>query len=125
MNGFLFKKETYDIIGMCIEIHRLLGYGFSEVVYKDVMMLEVGWLNIPAEREKKFVIQYKGIDLQHHYFADFIFFDNIIVEVKAIDSGIDKVSIAQTLNYLNASGCRIGLIINFGRRSLEYKRLVL
>ena len=102
MNGFLFKKETYDIIGMCIEIHRLLGYGFSEVVYKDVMMLEVGWLNIPAEREKKFVIQYKGIDLQHHYFADFIFFDNIIVEVKAIDSGIDKVSIAQTLNYLNA-----------------------
>ena len=80
---------------------------------------------ILLEREKKFIIQYKGIDLQHHYFADFIFFDNIIVEVKAIDSGIDKVSIAQTLNYLNASGCRIGLIINFGRRSLEYKRLVL
>ncbi len=107
-----------------MEVHRELGHSFSEIVYKDVMMLDAKWQNIPAEREKKFSIQYKGDVLPHSFFADFVVFDSIIVEVKAINSGIDNDCIARTLNYLKVSGCRVGLIINFGRASLEYKRLI-
>ena len=125
MNEFLFKRETYKIIGLCMEIHRILGHGFSEIVYKDAMTIEAGWKNIPAEREKKFSIKYKDLVLPHSFFADFVFFDNIITEIKAIDKEIKDEQITQTLNYLKASGCRVGLIINFGRKSLEYKRIIL
>jgi len=108
-----------------MEIHRILGHGFSEIVYKDAMTIEAGWKNIPAEREKKFSIKYKDLVLPHSFFADFVFFDNIITEIKAIDKEIKDEQITQTLNYLKASGCRVGLIINFGRKSLEYKRIIL
>ncbi|MFN0081002.1 MAG: GxxExxY protein [Ferruginibacter sp.] len=124
MNEFLFKQETYEIIGLCMEVHRILGNGFSEIVYKDAVTIEAKFREFAIEREKKFEIVYKEQTLPHHFFADFVFFDEIIVEVKAIDKEINDEHIAQTLNYLKISDCRVGLIINFGRKSLEYKRLV-
>lgn len=124
MSEFLFKQETYEIIGLCMEVHRILCNGFSEIVYKDAMTIEAKFREFAIEREKKFEIVYKEHILPHHFFADFVFFDEIIVEIKAIDKEINDEQIAQTLNYLKISGCRVGLIINFGRKSLEYKRLV-
>ena len=124
MDNFLFSSETYAIIGLCMEVHRILGHGFSEIVYKDALMLEAKFNNISAEREKEFKIEYKQTMLQHSFFADFVFFNEIIVEVKANKSSIGDESISQTLNYLKASGCRICLIINFGRKSLEHQRLI-
>lgn len=124
MNEFLFKQETYEIIGLCMEEHRILGNGFSEIVYKDAVTIEAKFREFAIEREKKFEIVYKEQTLPHHFFADFVFFDEIIVEVEAIDKEINDEHIAQTLNYLKISDCRVGLIINFGRKSLEYKRLV-
>lgn len=124
MSEFLFKQETYDIIGLCMEVHRILGTGFSEIVYKDAMEYEALLREFALEREKKFEVVYKNKILPHHFFADFVFFDEIIVEIKAIDKEISDEHVAQTLNYLKTSNCRVGLIINFGRKSLEYRRLV-
>ena len=124
MSEFLFKQETYEIIGLCMEIHKILGNGFSEIVYKDAMVIEAKLREFAIEREKKFEIVYKEQILPHQFFADFVFFDEIIVEIKAVDKEINDEHIAQTLNYLKISECRVGLIINFGRKSLEYRRLV-
>ena len=124
MANLLFNRETYAIIGLCMEIHRILGHGFSEIVYKDALMLEAELNNISTEREREFKIEYKQTILQHSFFADFVFFNEIIVEVKANKDSISDISISQTLNYLKASGCRVGLIINFGRKSLEHQRLI-
>ncbi|MGH2646106.1 MAG: GxxExxY protein, partial [Ginsengibacter sp.] len=89
-----------------MEVHKMLGHGFSEIVYKDAIMHEACLKNIEVEREKEFKIEYKQIILRHSFFADFVFFNNIIVEVKAIENAINKVFISQTLNYLKASGCK-------------------
>ena len=124
MDNFLFSKETYAIIGLCMEIHKVLGHGFSEIVYKDALMLEASDKDILIEREKEFKIEYKQTILPHSFFADFIFFNEIIVEVKAHKNFINDVSISQTINYLKVSGRRVGLIINFGRKSLEHQRFI-
>ena len=124
MNNLLFDRETYAIIGLCMEIHRILGHGFSEIVYKDALMFEAKLNNISYEREKEFKIEYKNAILQHSFFADFVFFNELIVEVKANKDHINDLSISQTLNYLKSSGCKVGLIINFGRKSLEHQRLI-
>lgn len=107
-----------------MEVHRILGNGFSEIVYKDAMVIEAKLREFGIEREKKFEIFYKENILPHHFFADFVFFDEIIVEIKSTEKEISGEHVAQTLNYLKISDCRVGLIINFGRKSLEYKRLV-
>ena len=120
----LFENKTYAIIGLCIEVHKVLGHGFSEIVYKDAMVHEANLKNIQLEREKEFKIQHKQNILKHSFFADFVFFDDIIVEVKATEGGINEASISQTINYLKASDCRVGLIVNFGRKSLEHQRLI-
>jgi GxxExxY protein len=118
------KGETYAIIGFCMEIYNELGYGFSEVIYKDAIEIEVIERNIPICREKEFEVYYKGRKMGHRYFADFVLFNNIIVEVKSC-SGIANEHIAQILNYLKVSGNKVGLIINFGKQSLEFKRVIL
>lgn len=125
MNKLIQQNDTYKVIGICMEVHRVLGYGFSEIVYKDALEIEAALNEYPIQREKQFRIHYKGSNLSHAYFADFIMFGNIIVEIKSCREGIANEHISQTLNYLKASGCRVGLIINFGKKSLEYKRLVL
>lgn len=124
MEEVIQKNETYQIIGICMEVHRTLGFGFSEIVYKDAIEIEAGNKAILTEREKEYCVHYKGRKLSHKFYADFVMFDNIIVEIKACAVGITDDHIAQTLNYLKVSGCPVSLIINFGKRSLEHKRLV-
>lgn len=125
MEEFIYKEESYKLIGICMDIHRYLGHGFLEVVYKDAMEIEFKNALLVYEREKPFDINYRGTTLKHQFCADFTAMDKIIVEVKASKDGIANDSIAQTLNYLKVSDYKLGLIINFGKASLEYKRLVL
>ncbi len=108
-----------------MDVQKTLGYGFSEAVYKDAMELE--FIDAPLRylREKELAVKYKGKILRHHFFTDFLCYEKIIVEVKSSDAGITDDHIAQTLNYLRVSDNIIGLIINFGKRRLEYKRLII
>lgn len=124
MTHLLYKEEVYTIVGYCMEIWKVLGYGFSEVIYKDAMEQEFHDNAIPFTREDELLVFYKGKRLKHYFNADFVLFDNIIVEVKSGDNGIIEKSISQTINYLKASGYRIGIIINFGKTGIEYKRLI-
>lgn len=124
MENFPLKEETYAIIGICMEVHRILGHGFLEIVYKDAIEYEVKKKEIRYEREKEYIVLYKDIILPHKFFADFILFDKVILEVKAIEGGISDDFIARMLNYLKVSECKVGLIVNFGKSKLEYKRFV-
>jgi GxxExxY protein len=124
MAEILYKEEVYAIVGYCIEVRKVLGYGFSEVIYKDAMEQEFIENIIPYKREDELPVYYKDKKLKHCFNADFTVFENIIVEVKSGDDGIVEKSTSQTLNYLKASGCRIGVIVNFGKTRLEYKRLI-
>lgn len=107
-----------------MEVYNRLGYGFAEVVYKDAMEIEFAQRCIQHKREHLHVIRYKGNILQHKFFADFTMNESIILEVKAGKDGITDDAISQTLNYLSASGIRLGIIINFGKNRIENKRLV-
>ena len=124
MDDIYLKEESYKIIGLCMEVHRILGKGHSEVVYKDALEHEFQLQNIPFSREKAYQIIYKEIILPHHYRADFVVFENIIVEIKATKDVIDS-HFKQTINYLAASKNPIGLIINFGEDKLTFKRVIL
>jgi GxxExxY protein len=124
MEKIIYKEESYKIIGKCIEVHNNLGPGFLEIVYKDALEFEFRKANIPYEREKMYEVNYKGIILPHKFFADFVVFDKIILEVKAV-SGISDEFIAQALNYLKVSGNQLALVVNFGELRLNYKRIVL
>jgi GxxExxY protein len=120
---FPLKEETDLIIGVGIEIHKTLGCGFLEIVYKDAFEYEFKKRKIVYTREKEFVVLYKDIILPHRYFADFIIFDKVILELKAKD-GIASEDYSRAINYLKCSGCKVGLILNFGREKLEIKRVV-
>ena len=120
----IYKEESYKIIGICMEVHSILGKGHSEVVYKDALEYEFQVAKIPYSREKQYEIEYKSIILPHHYFADFVVYNKIILEVKAIET-LTSSHIKQTLNYLAASKLKLGLLVNFGEDSLNYKRIVL
>jgi GxxExxY protein len=124
MVDLIYKEEAYNIIGICMDVHKNLGKGFKEIVYKDAIEHECKTKNYSYEREKKYDIHYKGIILPHKFYADFIVFDKIVPEIKS-GGGIADEFVAQTLNYLAASKLKLGLIVNFGKGSLEYKRLVL
>jgi GxxExxY protein len=121
-NNFLFGSETYQLIGVAMEVHRYLGYGFNEVVYKDALEEEFNRRNISYEREKKYMVEYKGVILPHYYIADFVIDSKIILEVKA-QVGVHEDAVSQVINYLAASKLKVGLIVNFGEGSLKYKRV--
>lgn len=124
MTDFYLKEETYAIIGCCMEVHKILGKGHSEIIYGDALEYEFRKSGIPFEREKQFNVSYKDIILPHFYFSDFIIFDQIILEIKAIKQ-LSNSEIKQTLNYLAASKSKIGMLVNFGEDSLKYKRIIL
>jgi len=118
------QAETYILNGIAMEIHRILGRGFLEIVYKDALEFELRKKGIPFEREKEYCVEYKEITLPHKFFADFVVHNDVIVEIKA-QSGIVDEHYAQVLNYLAVSKCKIGLIYNFGESSLVIKRVIL
>jgi GxxExxY protein len=124
MNDPIYKEESYKIIGFCMEVHRELGKGHDEVICKDALEFEFTQGQIAFAREKEYRIQYKTIVLPHKYFADFVVFDRILLEAKAVESLTDA-HVKQVLNYLAASKLKLGLLVNFGEDSLSYKRVVL
>ena len=118
------ENETYNIIGACFEVHKQLGNGFLEAVYQEALEIELRLRNIPFTREKQLKIKYKGKELKKYYTADFVCYDNIILELKAL-SELTNTNEAQVLNYLKTTNYKVGLLINFGTKSLQHKRLIL
>jgi GxxExxY protein len=123
MPSIILKDESYQLVGICMEIHRELGMGFKEIVYKDALEYEFKSRKRNYVREKEFKIQYKDIILPHRYYADFIIHDSIILEVKASYMIVNNF-VTQTINYLKASGLQLGIIANFGEKSFSSKRVV-
>ncbi len=124
MSELLYKDEVFKLVGLCMEIHRELGKGHDEVIYKDALVVELQRAKIPFTREGKYEVTYKGVVLPHSYFADFVPWDKIIFEAKAVEALTDA-HVKQVLNYLAASKLELGLLVNFGADSLEWKRVVL
>jgi GxxExxY protein len=122
--GLLYKEESYKIIGAAMEVHRELGKGFLESVYQEAIEIELTALQIPFRKEVPLNIKYKNINLSKYFVADFVCFEKIILELKSIpDLSIEHTS--QVFNYLRATDMKLGILINFGAKSLQYKRIVL
>jgi GxxExxY protein len=124
MTELLLKEEVYAVVGAAIEVHRELGEGFLEPVYQEAMEMELADRAVPFHSQRALNIRYKQRVLKKQYVPDLICFDQIIVELKALDhlSGTEE---SQLLNYLKASGMRVGLLINFGSHGkLEWRRFV-
>ncbi|TAG24540.1 MAG: GxxExxY protein [Cytophagia bacterium] len=119
----IFREEAYKIVGACMEVHRTLGEGFLESVYQEALERELQMQAIPHIREQRLQITYKGFTLDKYYVADFVCFNSIIVELKALPS-LTTQHEAQMLNYLKATNLQLGLLVNFGTKSLEYKRII-
>ena len=124
MAELILKDEVYAIVGAAMEVHREKGFGFAEPVYQECMEIELADRKIPAEAQKEMMIFYKGRQLKKTYLADFVAYGKIIVELKALDKLTSREE-SQVINYLKSSGLEVGVLINFGAPSLEWKRIVL
>lgn len=123
-NSLLHKEEVFQLVGLCMEIHRELGKGHDEIIYKDALIVELSRATIPFLREKNYEVAYKGVVLPHYCYADFVMWGKILFEAKAVEK-LTESHIKQVLNYLAASNLRLGLLVNFGGDSLEWKRVIL
>ncbi len=123
MADLIYKEESYTIIGTLFEVYNHLGHGFSEIVYKEAIEHEFKSKDIPFEREKEYRVNYKDIVLPHKFYADFVIFDKIILEIKCVESMLDT-HIAQCINYLKVSGCRLALLANFHKDLPDHKRII-
>lgn len=124
MAKLILKDEVFSIVGAAMEVHREKSSGFAEPVYQECMEIELADRKIPAEAQKEMAIVYKGRRLKKTYLADFVAFGKIIVELKALDRLTSREE-SQVINYLKSSGLELGVLINFGGPSLEWKRIVL
>ncbi len=115
--------RTFAVIGAAMEVHAQLGCGFLEPVYQEALAIELAAPDIPFGREVGIAIRYKGRVLQCGYRADFVCYDEIVVELKAL-KGLSSLEEAQIIHYLKATGFACGLLLNFGARSLEWRRFV-
>lgn len=121
----LYSDETYRIIGACFEVYNNKGSGFTEPVYQECLQIELSLQQIPFEAQKILKLEYKGIILAKTFEPDFICWDKIVVEIKAVSELTDEHR-SQILNYMHASGIKVGLLINFGHAGkLEYERFVI
>jgi GxxExxY protein len=124
MTDLLYKDEVYGIVGAAMDVYNDLGPGFLENVYQEAMEIELQTRKIPAKPIQEIHIKYKGKQLKRFYIADLICYDKIIVEIKAMDRLTLKEE-GQLINYLKATGMKVGVLINFGHYPrLEWKRLV-
>ena len=124
MGDLLYKDESYKIVGCCMEVYNTLGAGFLEEVYQEALEREFVASGIPYEREVPLGVMYKGLLLKKRYFADFVCYGKIIVELKAV-SALTDAHCAQVVNYLRATGYQLGLLMNFGNTErLQYVRRV-
>lgn len=124
MSDLLFKEEVFKLVGFCMEIHRELGKGHDEIIYQDALVVDLQRTRIPFAREVKYEVTCKSVVLAHHGRADFVIWGKILFEAKATDRLTDA-HVKQVLNYLAASKLELGLLVNFGADSLEWKRVVL
>jgi GxxExxY protein len=123
MGELIYPDESYKIMGACFEVHIDKGCGFLEPVYQECMEIELGLQAIPVHPQMALPLTYKGVSLKQNYRPDFVCFDKIILELKAVEKLADE-HIAQVLNYLNATGYELGLLVNFGHYpKLEYTRI--
>lgn len=121
----LLKEETHAILGACFEVYREKGCGFVEDVFQECLEIESGILGLPVVAQPGLEIQYKGRILRKRFVPDFICYDQVILEIKAVKA-IDDVHRAQVMNYLKATGKKVGLLVNFGHHpKAEFERLVL
>lgn len=116
-------SETYAIIGAAMEVHRVLGNGFLEAVYQEALAIEFDQRKIPFIREPALDVGYKGHILSCQYRADFICYQHVIIEIKALKQ-LSTHEQSQAINYLKAAGIERALLINFGNTSLQHRRLV-
>ncbi len=124
MVEIIFKQESYDIVGACFEVYNEMGCGFLEAVYQECLEYEFMDREIPALAHEKLKIKFKQRELQSLYIPDFVCFGRIIVEIKALHE-LTNDHRAQVHNYLKATGCKLGLLVNFGcSTKLEYERIV-
>jgi GxxExxY protein len=123
MIELLLKDEVYVIIGTAMEVHNVLGCGFLEAVYQETLEIEFRKQNIPFTSQSQLPIKYKDHLLKKTYVADFICFTKIVIEIKAINH-LSSLEEAQLLNYMKAGNYELGLLINFGAESLQWKRMV-
>lgn len=123
MAGIVFREESYKIIGACMEVHKKLGCGFLESVYAEALELEFKKANIPYEREKKLPVYYEGKKLSKFFRADFVCYEQIILELKSTKF-ITEADQKQTINNVKATNFKLGLLVNFGMLSLYYLRIV-
>lgn len=119
---YLYEDLTYKIIGAAMEVHSELGYGYLEKVYENSLMVLFRKKNINADQQKPITVHFKN-EVVGEYFADILVENKIILELKSVEK-LNNAHIAQTLNYLKATGMRLALLINFGKEKLEHKRLV-
>ena len=125
MTELIYKEESYAIIGACFEVYKEMGCGFLEPVYQECMEKELTIQKISFEPQKSIQLKYKGERLEKVYKPDFLCFDKIIVELKAV-SKLNNEFRAQLINYLKATNIKLGLLINFGHfPKMEYERIVL
>ena len=121
----LYEELTYNIQGACFEVYKTMGCGFLEPVYQECLEIEFSDRGIAFEAQKELGLEYKGRKLKQRYVSDFVCYGKIIVELKAVD----KIALehkAQLLNYLHATGMRLGLLVNFGHHpKLEWKRMII
>ena len=122
--SLIYKNEVYDIMGACFDVYKELSCGLSEPIYQEALEIEFKLRGIPFEREKELVVYYKGQKLRKKYIADFVCYDDIIVELKALDNMTSK-EVSQLLNYLHITKYPLGLLVNFGHEDeLEWRRYV-
>ena len=123
MQNVLYKEESYKIVGAAMNVHNILGYGFLEPVYQEALQIELELLNVPFQREVPLPIVYRDRQLSKHYVADFVCYDKIIVELKALPA-ITSEHRAQVLNYLKATNFELGILLNFGTMQLASERII-
>ena len=121
MENFIYKQESHDIIGAAMAVHRYFGCGFTEKVYQDALEQELLYKNIPYVREKNIFATYHEVQLKTSFVPDFICYDKIVVELKAVKE-LDDIHRSQAINYAKVAGYQVALLINFGTTSLEFER---
>ena len=121
--ALLYAEESFKINGAIYEVHKALGPGLLEKVYQEALEKELKFQGIPFEREKSFTITYKGEELEQKYIADFVIYDKIVVELKAVEELL-PVHKAQVINYLALTGYKLGLLVNFNTLQVKPERIV-
>ena len=124
MDNLLYREEVYAIVGAAIEVHKELGNGFLEPVYQESLEIELALRKIPFDAQQRLRLFYKNVELKKEYVPDFVCFEKIIIEIKALER-LTNIGTAQRINYLHATKLKVGLLINFGSSGkLEWKRFV-